>query len=144
MNEPRVVGRLVSRVAVASLRDAPLRAILQACYDLHGEGAVPTFERVALRLEDPAVRALAAGLLCRSTRRPSARGRATRPLARTRLAGVLASSPSASGRTGSGTCKAAPEARPIETADPDAYRALQLEYLRLMNQRPDTKTKDAS
>ena len=38
LNEPSVVGRLISRVAVASIRDAPLRAILQACYDLHGEG----------------------------------------------------------------------------------------------------------
>ena len=63
LNEPSVVGRLISRVAVASIRDAPLRTILQACYDLHGEGQSPTFDRVALRLDDPEVRALAAGLL---------------------------------------------------------------------------------
>jgi DNA primase len=63
LNQPNVVGRLISRVAVASIRDAPLRAILQACYDLYAEGSPPTFERVAMRLEDPAVRALAAGLL---------------------------------------------------------------------------------
>ena len=29
-------------------------------------------------------------------------------------------------------------------ANPDEYRALQLEYRRLLNQRPDTKTKNAS
>ena len=63
LNEPGVVGRLITRVTVASLRDAPLRAILQACYDLHGEGSTPTFDRVTSRLDDPALRALAAGLL---------------------------------------------------------------------------------
>ncbi len=62
LNEPNVVGRLITRVTVASLSDAPLRAILQACYDLHGEGSLPTFDRVTSRLDDPALRALAAGL----------------------------------------------------------------------------------
>ncbi|MFO0957745.1 MAG: hypothetical protein U0800_09840 [Isosphaeraceae bacterium] len=33
-----------------------MRAILQACYDLHAEGQLPTFDRVLLRLADPAVR----------------------------------------------------------------------------------------
>ena len=61
----------------------------QACYDLHGEGESPTFERVALRLDDAGVRSLAAGLLLpttatraiaiRSTRSRSPRGPA-RPL----------------------------------------------------------------
>ena len=31
LNEPGVIGRLITRVTVASLCDAPLRAILQAC-----------------------------------------------------------------------------------------------------------------
>ena len=31
-----------------------------------------------------------------------------------------------------------------ETTNPDAYRALRTEYLRLSSQRPDTKTKNAS
>ena len=43
LNEPGLVSELVSRVTVSSLRDAPLRAILQACYDLHGEGQSPSF-----------------------------------------------------------------------------------------------------
>ena len=63
LNNPDVVGRLIARVAVSSVRDAPLRMILQVCYDLYGEGHTPTFERVSLRLDDPRVRALAAGLL---------------------------------------------------------------------------------
>ena len=48
LNEPSAVSDLVSRVTVASLRDAPLRAILQACYDLHGEGRPPRCEDVLL------------------------------------------------------------------------------------------------
>ena len=63
LNEPGAVSYLVSRVTAASLRDAPLRAILQACYDLHGEGQPPRTEEVMLRLDDPQIRALAAGLL---------------------------------------------------------------------------------
>jgi DNA primase len=31
-----------------------------------------------------------------------------------------------------------------ENANPDEYRALQLEYRRLLNQRPDTKRRHAS
>ncbi len=63
LNEPSTAARLVSRVAPASLGDAPLRAILQACYDVHGEGRTPTFELVSARLGDPALRDLVSGLL---------------------------------------------------------------------------------
>ena len=89
LNEPTVAGRLITRVTVASLCDAPLRAILQACYDLHGEGSTPTFDRVTSRLDDPALRALAAGLLLPIDRAPLVEGTHQAPL-EVRLAGVLA------------------------------------------------------
>ena len=103
------VGRLISRVAVAvDCATRPLRAILQACYDLHGEGQPPTFDRVALRLDDPAVRALAAGLLLPIDAGPAARGRAAPAPWQDRLDGrPRRGSTSATGRIGSGTCKAA-------------------------------------
>jgi DNA primase len=59
LNEPSVVDRLITRVTVASLRDEPLRAILQACYDLHVEGLVPKTDLVLPRLDDRATRDLA-------------------------------------------------------------------------------------
>ena len=62
LNEPKVVAGLITRVTVASLLDAPLRSILQVCYDLYGEGIIPTFDRVTSRLDDGELRALAAGL----------------------------------------------------------------------------------
>lgn len=62
LNEPKVVAGLITRVTVAALQDAPLRAILQACYDLYGEGVIPSFDRVTSRLDDGELRALAAGL----------------------------------------------------------------------------------
>jgi len=37
LSEPASVAQVITRVAPSSLRDAPLRTILQACYDLHGE-----------------------------------------------------------------------------------------------------------
>jgi DNA primase len=142
LNEPGVVGRLISRVAVASIRDAPLRTILQACYDLYGEGQAPTFERVALRLDDPEVRALAAGLLLPIEPAPLPEGVRPAPW-QDRLAGVLVR---LAGRERQGRLRDLKGAldETDETADPEAYRALLTEYRRLLNQRPDTKTKNAS
>jgi len=63
LNAPEAVGTLSTRVEVARIRDEPLRAIVQACFDLDREGTPVSFEAVADRLDDPAHRALAASLL---------------------------------------------------------------------------------
>lgn len=63
LNEPTLVGEVIHRVPAQTLRDEPLRQILRACYELHGEGQPVSFDRLSLRLDDPAVRALAAGML---------------------------------------------------------------------------------
>jgi DNA primase len=144
LNEPAAVRRLISRVAVSSIRDAPLRMILQASYDLYSEGEPPTFERVALRLADPGVRALAAGLLL--SIEPGPLNEDTKPPAPwpERLAGVLAKLDRRDRED---------RLREVEAAlretdavnDPDGYRALRYERFKLlMNQRPDTKKSDAS
>ena len=62
LDEPKVVATLITRVTAESLIDAPLRTILEVCYDLFGEGVIPTFDRVTSRLDDGELRALAAGL----------------------------------------------------------------------------------
>ncbi len=137
--EPSVVSRLISRVAVASLRDAPLRAILQACYDLHGEGESPQFERVTLRLETPELKALAAGLLLPID--PAPLPDSVRPAPwEDRLAGVLVKLVERERQNRLRDLKGALD-ETDENANPDEYRALQLEYRRLLNQRPDTKKK---
>jgi DNA primase len=142
LNEPGAVGQLISRVAVASLRDAPLRAILQACYDLHGEGESPTSERVMLRLDDPGVKSLAAGLLLPIERAPLPDS--VRPASwEDRLTGVLAKFAERDRQTRLRDLKEALDETDAN-ANPDEYRALQLEYRRLLNQRPDTKRKHAS
>lgn len=90
LNEPALVGRIITRVMAGSLRDAPLRAILEACYDVHGEGEVPTFDRITSRIADPAVRALAAGLLAPVIDPNSRFLEANRPAsAEVQLAGLL-------------------------------------------------------
>jgi len=142
LNEPSVVGRLISRVAVASIRDAALRTILQACYDLYGEGQTPTFERVAMRLDDPEVRALAAGLLLPIERAPLPDGVRPAPW-QDRIVGVLARLAERDRHDRLRDLKGALD-ETDETVNPDAYRALITEYRRLLNQRPDTKTKNAS
>jgi len=137
LNEPGLVSELVSRVTAASLRDAPLRAILQACYDLNGEGQPPRTEEVMLRLDDPQVRALAAGLLLPMDPAPLPEN--VRPASwQDRLKGVLGTLAGRERQNRLGDLRRA-LAETDEVTDPDAYRALQLEYRRLMNQRPDTK-----
>ncbi len=142
LNDPAVVPRLITRVTVASLGDAPLRAILQACYDLHGEGSEPTFDRVTSRLDDPELRALAAGLLLPLDRAPLAEG--TRPApADVRLAGVLARLDARDLKHRIRDVQAA-LAETDRLTDPAGHKALYREYYRLLNQRPDTKQSHAS
>lgn len=142
LNQPNVVGQLISRVAVASIRDAPLRAILQACYDLYAEGLTPTFDRVALRLDDAATRALAAGLLL--PRDPAPLPDYAQPAPwEACLAGVLGRLALRDWQDHLQDLKDAlkendPAARPEE------YQALQRELYRHHSMRPDTKKKNAS
>ncbi len=152
LNEPLAVARLVSRVAVASVRDAPLRAILAACYDLHGEGESTTFERVSLRLEDARVRSLAAGLLLPTTATrgdrhpidPQPVSEGVRPASwEVRLANTLAMFDERDWRDRLRDLKAALE-EINESTHPEEHRALRLELYRLHSKRPDTKTKNAS
>ena len=139
--EPAAVGLVISRVAATSLQDPPLRAILQACYDLYGEGQVPTSAEVMNRLDDPQVRALAAGLLLPVDPAPLPEDVRPAPW-QERLKGVLATLAKRQRQARLHDLRRA-LAETDEAASPEAYRALQLEYRRLMNQRPDTK-KDAS
>jgi DNA primase len=137
LNEPGVTGRLITRVTVASLVDAPLRAILQACYDLHGEGSPPTFDRVSSRLDDPALRALLAGLLLPIEAAPLTDKAQPAPI-EARLLGVLARYDQRDRKARLRDLKAALAETDPET-DPVGHRALTNEYYRLLNQRPDTK-----
>jgi DNA primase len=141
LNEPGVVGGLIARVAVASIRAAPLRAILQACYDLYNEGEAPGFERVALRLDDPAVRALAAGLLLPfDPHLPDSIRPASWDQRLQRLIPRLAE------RDRQDRLRALKDALDEinATTNPEQYRALQHEYYRLYQQRPGATTKHAS
>jgi DNA primase len=142
-NEPAAVGLVISRVAVGSLREAPLRTILQACYDLSGEGQPATFERVVLRLADPGVRALAACLLSPIDAGPRNELMSPEGAWELRLEGVLARLAERDRMERIRDLKATMD-ETSKTDDPDTYRALQTEYLRLSNQRPDTKKKTAS
>jgi len=142
LNDPAVAARLIARVSVGSLGDAPLRAILQACYDLLGEGSEPTFDRVTSRLDDPELRALAAGLLLPLDLAPLTEG--TRPApADVRLAGVLARLDARALKNRLRDVQAA-LAETDSQSDPIGHKALYREYYRLLNQRPDTKKSRAS
>lgn len=142
LNQPSVVGRLSALIPVASIRDMPLRTILQACYDLHAEGQTPTFERVTSRLDDPALRALAAGLLLPIEPAPLNNG--AQPASwEERLPGILVKLAERDRQERLRDLRMALE-ETDESANPVEYRALQIEYRRLLNQRPGTKATRAS
>jgi DNA primase len=65
LGEPEAMKWVLPRLSPADLKDAPLREILQVCFDLENEGESPSYENLMVRLEDPAIRSLAASLIAR-------------------------------------------------------------------------------
>jgi DNA primase len=138
LNEPGAIAQLVSRVVVSSLRDAPLRAILQTCYDLYGEGQPPLCEDVLLRLEDPHVRALAAALTLSMESAPLPEE--VHPASwEERLKGVLATLAERERQSRLRELERA-KLEAGQSGDQNTHRALQLELLRLMTQKPNAKS----
>lgn len=141
LNEPDAASDLASRISVDLLRDASLRAIFQVYQDLRDEGEVPGFDRILLRLDDPNLRALAAGLLL-----PIDSGRfedGVRPAPwPERLQKLIPAIRERERMSRIRDLKKALMEADV-SVDSDARLALQLEYRRLLYQRPDTKS-DAS
>ncbi len=135
LNEPTAVPWLLSNVAASSLSDAPLRSIFEVCLDLHHEGQVPSYDNLMLRLEDLAARSLAAGLigsttLSTPTQSPLPDGVQPAPWPE-RLEKMLEVLARRDRRNRLAALKKARE-ETDQHADPDAYRAIELEYLRLL------------
>ncbi|RUL88829.1 DNA primase [Tautonia sociabilis] len=135
LNEPQVVGQVITRVELSSLRSQAARAILGACYDLHGEGRQATASEVADRLEDPGLRALLASLVSPIDPRPlSERYRNGRYLPRPwrdRLAELLPRLAERAGRDRLRDLEGA-LAETDPAAEPETYRELWREKMRLM------------
>jgi len=143
LNEPEAAAGLASRVSVSMLKDAPLRAIFQVYQDLRDEGEIPGFERIVLRLDNPNLRAFAAGLLLPIESGPLETTRREASWAE-RLQKLI---PAIHERERQQRIRDLKKALAMmeadDSADPDARLALKVEYRRLLNQRPDTKS-DAS
>jgi DNA primase len=133
--EPAAIAWLMSRVGVSTLRDAPLRAILQACYDLQSEGQSPSYVNLMVRLDEPAVRALAASLVTQSALSTPDPGRFSEKLRpafwRERLEEMSIVLEKRERQARLKDLKRALD-ETDEHADPDAHRAIQLEYHRLL------------
>jgi DNA primase len=143
LNEPSAIARLFPRIGVSTLRDAPLRAILQACYDLQGEGVVPNSESLMVRIEDSAIRGLVAGLIAPSavnTLDPAPFSDRVRPAPwQERLENMLTLLDERERGTRLNDLKKAKEQTDPD-ADPEAYRAIELEYRRLLTSGRTRKT----
>jgi DNA primase len=135
--EPAVVARLIAEVPASSLRDAPLRFILQMAYELYGDGQDPTSDNILTRIDDPQVKALAAQLIGPVDPQPMPAG-VEPATAEMRLDGLLAT---LAERRRQERLRhiAAAIAATDPAAFPDEFRALELEQLRLLNQRPGTR-----
>ena len=142
LNEPAAVARLIPRIGVSTLRDAPLRAILKACYDLQNEGQTPSYENLMIRLDDRAIRALVVDLISQTalgTPIGSPLPENVHPAPwQERLEQMLFV---LDGREWQARLRDLKKAKD-ETdphADPDAYRAIELEYRRLLTSRRTTQ-----
>ncbi|MGO9919422.1 MAG: DNA primase [Isosphaeraceae bacterium] len=139
LNEPAAVPWLATRLAAATLKDAPLRAILQVCYELQSEGQPPSYERIMTRLEDPVLRGLAAGLIADSaltTPEPQPLPDGVSPAAwQERLEKMLMRLAERQRQARQRELKKALD-ETDQHADPDAYRAIKLEYQRLLTSGP--------
>ena len=135
LNEPAAVAGLAGRVPVAVLRDAPLRAILQACYDLQAQGHSPSYENLMVRLDDPAVRTLATDLVASpglSSPEPDPLSERARPAPwQDCLERMLLMLDERQRQVRLADLKTALD-QTDRQADPDAYRAIELEYRRLL------------
>ena len=143
LNEPAAITRLIPRIGVSTLRDAPLRAILQACYDLQSEGQTAGYEKLMVRIEDPAIRHLIIDLTSESvvyTPVAAPLPESIRPAPwQERLENMLAVLDKRERQARLNDLKKAKDETDPH-ADPDAYRAIELEYLRLLTSRGPRKT----
>ena len=135
--EPEAIKWLLPRLSPSALKDAPLREILQVCYDLENEGESPSYENLMVRLDDPAIRSLAASLIdetALSTPDPARFPDSVhfRPAPwRQRLDGIVLVYDEREREARLQRLKRSLD-ETDQHADADAYRALQLEYLRLL------------
>jgi DNA primase len=135
VNEPAAIARLIPRLAVDTLRDAPLRAILQAGYDLQTEGQTPSYENLMIRIDDRAVRGLVVDLvsqtaLCTPDPQPMREGIGPAPW-QDRLENMLTVLEERERWARLRDLKKAMNETDRQ-ANPDAYAAIELEYLRLL------------
>jgi DNA primase len=141
LNEPAAITRLIPRIGVSTLRDAPLRAILQACYDLQSEGQTAGYEKLMVRIEDPAIRHLIIDLTSETAvytpvAAPLPAGVVPAPW-QERLENMLIVLDKRERQARLSDLKKAKDETDPHT-DPDTYRAIELEYLRLLT--PPRKT----
>ena len=137
LKEPETINWLLTRLTPSTLKDPSLREILQVCFDLQNEGEAPNYENLMVRLDDPAVRSLAASLIADSALSTADPAKFPdsidfRPAPwRQRLDQILIVLEERELHARRKEVKKALD-ETDQHADSDAYRAIELEYLRLL------------
>jgi DNA primase len=146
VGRPDLVASLVVRVPPALIRDDLARMILDAAYEIHGRGEIPDFETLRDDLDDPRARAVVDHLndLQEGLERPEPQplDAVQFPIGswETRLEEALALFAERERLARLQDLKQALD-ETDKHAEPDAYRALQVEYRRLLTQRAGTHNK---
>jgi DNA primase len=138
LSEPTALTLLIPPVAVDRLKDASLRTILQACYDLQRDGLSPSYDNLMVRLDDPAIRELVASLIAPMALSTPDPGPVTSRVQlapwKERLENTLIVLKERERQKRLRNLKRSLE-ETDQHADPDAYNAIRLEYLRELLQR---------
>ena len=58
LSSPELIERIREQVRAEEIRDGFLRRLLEVCYQIHDNGDLPRFERVAASMEDPELKRL--------------------------------------------------------------------------------------
>ncbi len=138
MSEPAAIAYLATRLAASTLKSEPLRTILQACYELHNRGQLPSYETIMTRLDDPDLRSLAAGLVADSALsrpEPAPLPSGVRPAPWQERLDVLIVMAKRQRQARQRELKKALDETDKHAA-PEAYRAIELEYRRLLTSGP--------
>jgi DNA primase len=147
LNAPALVPRLADRVSVDDVRHPAARRVLEVCYELHAQGVEPSFDRVAHRV-DEAERSLAAGLLLPLDRQPHSSRFSPSAWVRevpweVQLESLL---PQIDERRWLDRLAALQRAisrlNPVDQAE--EYQSLRYEFLKLHQQRPETRKNAAT
>lgn len=139
--EPEVTGDAMRAVPLSLIKEEPVRIIIELCYDTHNEGPGGDLNVAVARLGDPFLRSLAADIALGLNLAPAVQASVAHllPSPGARLSELISRYAIRAWEVRLRDLRAAME-EPNCLRGSNEHDALQLEYRRLLQERPDKRT----